>query len=219
MKKYQIVLAVTGSVIVLLWIIGRATNMLQYFSVPTSSNRPTFKTGSHFFASNLITPKRFDFICYRMTDPNEGAQIWFHRICGMPGDTLEIRQGDLFINGINQDRAFNLKKMYTMPKQVAAYLDFDEEESMWKVNDSITAAVETIKQSAIIQQAKRFLGSSEVVPEIKKLYGHEWTANNFGPYVVPANAYFVMGDNRELSQDSRYTGPVDKSRYVATVIK
>lgn len=219
MKKLKITLAISLTVIAMLWIIGRITNMLQYFSVPTTSNQPTYKTGTHFFASNLITPKRFDFICYLVKDAEYGQQTWFHRVCGLPGDTIEIKEGDLFVNGVNADQALNLKKMYAVPKKLVASMDFEEGDAIPLGNDSIIASLETIEQSAIIKQGKLYKGTDKTDPYIKAAYNQEWTSDNFGPYVVPPDTYFVMGDNRDKSQDSRYRGPVEKSKYLATIIK
>jgi len=38
--------------------------------------------------------------------------------------------------------------------------------------------------------------------------------DNFGPYYIPQNSYFVLGDNRDLSADSRYSGVVNQSEII-----
>jgi signal peptidase I len=218
MKKYQIILISVFSAVALILLIGRLTNALQYYSVPTRSNEPTFKTGSHFLASNLKTPERLDFICYKTTVPEYNNETWFHRICGMPGDTVEIRNGDLFVNGISQDQSLNLKKLYVIPFNLITDLDFEGEGEVIPMGtDSVLVPLETIKQKDLIQKAKLFIDNKED-PAIKSKYGQLWSSYNFGPYVVPANSYFVMGDNRYFSMDSRYSGPVENKNYLTTIL-
>jgi signal peptidase I len=136
----------------------------------------------------------------------------------MPGDTVEIRNGDLFVNGISSDGPLNLKKLYIIPYAIAVDLDFEEGEAIPAPHDSIIAPLETIKQKDLIQKTRLYI-DNRADEAIKKIYGQPWSSYNFGPYVVPANSYFVMGDNRYNSMDSRYSGPVEKKSYLTTVLK
>jgi signal peptidase I len=45
-----------------------------------------------------------------------------------------------------------------------------------------------------------------------------WTPDNFGPLQIPANCYFVLGDNRHFAQDSRYIGFIKKEDVKGVVI-
>jgi signal peptidase I len=219
MKKYQIILLIVFTVIVATVIIGRTTNALQYYSVPTHSNEPTFKNGSHFLASNLKTPKRMDFICYKSSVPEYYNQVWFHRLVGLPGDTIFIKDNDLYINGINQDLTMNLKKEYIVHRDVILPLNLPDEEVLAQgYNDSLIAVLETITHKDIIKQGRRYTNSTED-ERIKTLYGQPWNAYNFGPFVVKPNTYFVLGDNRNRSMDSRYSGPVKMENYLTTILK
>jgi signal peptidase I len=218
MKKYQIVLVSVFSAVMLLWFIGRVTNAFKYYSVPTKSNEPTYKTGSHFLASNLKTPKRLDFICYKTTVPEYNKETWFHRVCGLPGDIVEIRNGDLFVNGISQDEPLNLKKLYVVPFTLITDLDFEAGEMVPVGKDSVMVPLETIKQKDLIKKARLYIDNRED-PAIKGIYGRSWSPYNFGPYTVPANSYFVLGDNRYAAMDSRYGGPIEKKNYITTILR
>ena len=103
-------------------------------------------------------PQRFDVVICRY--PGRGAQNFVKRVIGLPGDTVEIRDGILLVNG---DR-------YEEP-----YVD----------------------------DAFRVPGGSN---------GYA-----FGPYTVPEGEYFVMGDHRNNSNDSRAQGSISRDMIVGHV--
>lgn len=221
MKKFQIIVIAFCTIIGILWFAGRMTNGIQYYTTSSRANEPAFKKGGHFFGTNLKTPKRFDFICYKSLIPEFTEQIMVHRLCGLPGDTIEIRSGDLYVNNVNQDELLNLMKEYAIPANLVAKLTFEEGDARPIANtDSIIVPLETIRQKDLIEKAIPHLEWAVVGdPEIEKRYGQLWTRSFFGPYVVPADKYFVLGDNRYFSLDSRFIGPIDKKEYLATVIR
>ena len=100
-------------------------------------------------------PRRFDVVICRY--PGRGDANFVKRVVGIPGDTIEIRDGYLYVNG---DR-------YEEP-----YVD-DEYRS--------------------------------------------GRLNTFGPYTVPEGEYFVMGDHRNNSNDSRSQGPITRDMIIGHV--
>jgi signal peptidase I len=177
--------------------------------------------GDYIFTTNLKTPERFDFITYRMKDSMYGKQIWVHRLCGLPGDRIEIKNDTLFLNGENADKGMNLRKYFVIPSvDPEQYGISIEDVAPIESGDSVIAVLQTKKDSALIKKGRPHIESSDRNgdPFISKIYHQPWTASNFGPYIVPLGKYFVLGDNRLASQDSRYTGPLDMSQYVGTVL-
>jgi signal peptidase I len=200
-----------------IWTILRITGMLQFYTVPTGSNEPTIPTGSYIFASNLVAPKRGDFICYKYRSPGARPDIWTKRLCGMPGDTLQIKEGVLYINGKNADEGRNLKFTYKISRNVYGLkLPPEDYLASWDLHDSMLVRLD-------VERAKRLHGEMQLnsmgsEPLGYSKYDQTWTVDFFGPYVVPQGHYFVMGDSRHNSMDSRFTGPVAQEDVVGVVL-
>lgn len=112
--------------------------------IPSASMENTIMTGDCVLGNRLAykfsDPKRFDIIIFKY--PDDESQFFIKRIIGLPGETVEIRDGNIYINGSDT------------PLE-----DIDIKDPM---------------------------------------------EGYFGPYTVPAGSYFVLGDNRNNSRDSRY---------------
>jgi len=104
---------------------------------------------------------------------------------GLPGDVIEIRNNQLFINSVS-----------------ATYKDTDQSivEKYW----DNTGTVASIKPVLYKEQF------SEKEHMITILNHGMFKARNFGPYQVPENHYFMLGDNRDNSADSRFIGAINR---------
>lgn len=165
--------------------------------VPTGSMNPTIMEGDRVFVNKLAYDLKIPFTTHRLakwSDPKRGDIVVFFspvdeirlvkRVVGLPGDRIELKNNQLLVNGA--------------PTQ---YELLDQ-----KVINEIPAA----------QQAQHHF-ATEVLAE----HPHPVMATpskpaprSFGPITVPAGHYFMMGDNRDNSFDSRFYGCVDRERIV-----
>lgn len=119
-------------------------------------------------------PHRFDVIVF--DPPHEESLKLVKRLIGMPGDTLQMRNRVLYIDGKAQDEPY-LK-----------HTDAPDESHPW------------------MSWQRDYLAPG-VDPRT-----YEPTRDNWGPIVIPEGHYFMLGDNRETSLDSRYWGLLERWR-------
>ncbi len=83
----------------------RVGGILRPFSVPTNAMSPAVKGGDHVLMRGRITPRRGDIIVFDTTDipglsaPGFAGQIYLKRLVGLPGETLRIADGQLYVDG------------------------------------------------------------------------------------------------------------------------
>ena len=127
------------------------------FTVSGQSMYPTLHDSDRMFMSKLGDIKRFDIVVLQAPDQDKE---YIKRVIGIPGDTIEVKDGKLYINGQVVDQPF-INTELLMNKTV--YID-----------------------DFTLQ---------ELTGELK----------------VPEGKYFVMGDNRGVSKDSRMIGFIERS--------
>jgi signal peptidase I len=150
-----------GSTLLFVWLF--TNHFAQATVVPTESMKPTILVGDHFFLDKVAFPANYPealqkFLPVRTIERGDIVALWspedrnirlVKRVIGLPGESLEIRNRNVFINGVK------LNEPYVI------YMD-----------------------------------SQSDVPR----------RDNLGPITIPSGRFFLMGDNRDRSNDSRFWG-------------
>ena len=152
-----------GTILYVIIICAFAFVVLRYVGQRTvvrgHSMDPTLNDGENLimdkFTYHFSDPERYDIVICRY--PGRGDTNFVKRVVGLPGDTVELRDGYLYINGEKQEEPY--------------------------INDE---------------------------------YRSGWL-NEFSAYTVPEGEYFVMGDHRNNSNDSRSIGPIGRDYIIGHV--
>ncbi|GLB53032.1 signal peptidase I [Neptunitalea chrysea] len=190
-------------------------HFLSIYTISSSSSAPNLLPGEIVFSSNLKEPERYDFVVFKLPDSTSNM---VQRVCGMPGDTIEIFQSNLYVGEYSpDDKDFKVKHFYIIHKNLLYSIsDMEYRQGHPIGNDSVFIGL-TAKENKIVGEPE--IAIPDVPnPIMKNKYGKPWGLVNFGPYIVPENSVFVLGDNRENSRDSRYFGCVAKNDIVGTIL-
>jgi signal peptidase I len=148
------------------------TFVVQAFKIPTGSMEENLLIGDHLLVNKFVfgptessverallpigTIKRRDVIVFKY--PEEPDRDFIKRVIGLPGETVEVRDKKVYVNG-----------------------------------------------QALVEPYVHFLQPPSGASELHEVTSFD-VRERYGPVTVPENHYFVMGDNRDNSQDSRYWG-------------
>lgn len=167
------------------------TTLLEAFRVPTASNYPTIVPNDRLLANKLAyknsDPKRGDLIVF--VNPEDRRQNYIKRVIAIAGDTVEIKDGQLYIN----DEQLQRQKLAQSTLDNIR-IEFNGEPLEGDVFEETNGDA----------RYKIFLAGPP----------HNQSSTDFAKMTVPDHHCFVLGDNRNLSHDSRNFGPVP----LATVI-
>jgi len=200
------------SVAVLAWLIRSL--VVAPFSIPSGSMLPTLYVGDYLFVAKWPygysrfsfplqfppipgripagTPDRGDVVVF--VPPGNEGQDFVKRVIGLPGDTIELRSGQLVING----RAVQRDDMRPVPVPIS-------ENSPCRVVAGATMMVGSSGEGRgciYPTYIERLPGgpSYRIIDQVDNP-----VADNLAPVQVPAGHLFLMGDNRDDSLDSRFS--------------
>jgi signal peptidase I len=148
------------------------TFVVQAFKIPTGSMEETLLIGDHLLVNKFVfgpsrtaaertllpigTIKRLDVLVFKY--PEEPDRDFIKRVIGLPGETVELREKKVYVNG-----------------------------------------------TPLVEPYVHFLSPPSGPSELHEVTSFD-VRERFGPVTVPADQYFMMGDNRDNSADSRYWG-------------
>ncbi len=167
------------------------TFVVEAFKIPTSSMEGTLLVGDFLLVNKAVygaeipatglnlpaldEPERGDVVVFH--PPHDPVRNYVKRLVGVPGDTLEMEDKILYVNGRRQREPY--------ARHMDRSGDAMHPDMSWQRGYVV---------SELHASDERYRPSRD----------------NWGPLVVPEGKYFVLGDNRDNSEDSRYWGFVER---------
>jgi signal peptidase I len=169
--------------------LGLRTFVVEAFKIPSGSMIPTLRVGDHIFVDKLrygpllpfgkgrlyarMPPARGDVVVFGF--PERPDEDFIKRVIGHPGDVIEVFDGHPRVNG------------WDVPHCRAGTFTYSEGDEVWGRHEGELDVEFLGENSYLVLHDRAALGA----------------ADHQGPFTVKPGEFFVMGDNRNNSHDSR----------------
>ncbi len=230
MGNFLKIIAIVMVFLVAMYLVAKFTVMFETYRLPTSSMAPAYPLGKIIYSSRLLTPDYGDIICFKTRQPNNNdagkvnEEIRMYRLIAKEGDTIQIKKGFAFVNGVQIDKDLPLLFLYKSD-EVNANPELFSMLPKHAINPAgpylflyLTEKQFHDLSSKIAIEKVEFPGNNfQDNPVWKQIVDPSWNSSNFGPVVVPNDHVFVLGDNRDNAADSRVIGFVPTKDIISTV--
>jgi len=182
---------------IVLVVIPVKSSLADWNWVPTGSMNPTILEGDLIYVDKIAYDLRFPLTLHRLakwSDPQRGDIVicfspddgvrLVKRVIGLPGDVVEMKNNTLLLNG--------------------------EPVRYTRADPQYAESLSREQRGNCIVATEDLEGLAHAVMSIPSMPA----MRSFGPVTVPPDSYFVMGDNRDSSRDSRFFGFVDRAQIV-----
>jgi signal peptidase I len=211
-KKQSFIENALSMVFALLIVFMIRSSVFESFKIPSGSMIPTLAIGDYIFVNKFAygfkipftdalmdepvyiarrePPKRGDVVVFRF--PKDESIYFIKRIIGLPGDVVETRDKVLFING---------KAVARDPMPEARQKELADGGVLKDPQYTVTHG------EFYVESLERGVGADPAIADHMMIIDkNNGMGRNYGPVTVPEGHYFAMGDNRDVSNDSRFWG-------------